>query len=337
MLLKLLIENLLGGSTPPDLVRDFVYHCHHLAGAYLRRKVTGGRLHLNTFNLTLDDLALDCIADLFERDAQHSFPKLQGFYSSLNVASMEEEACLAVTRQLVFSEVNRHLFRLYRENDPALGKIIRNLKNAVKAIDDVSVERRGDELWLYVLGESHRGRSLPVISPETLEIHLADRVSQSTCLKATLLAFRDVIVAETSHARRFPLVGLALIVRSISSRAHGAEPAWSEPEEESGAEDIRMLVRESVEAVHDRLYDSYVGRQKLDHPDYEALFEAVQNILEAQYVHNDGVECSLYEFLRRSLPFLTPSAYQQRFRVYLEYFNKLSRRELLDAARKELS
>jgi len=57
----------------------------------------------------------------------------------------------------------------------------------------------------------------------------------------------------------------------------------------------------------------------------------------AQYVHDDGVEFSLYEHLRHHVVTLTPSDYQHGFRVHLEYFNKLSRQELLDAARRALA
>ena len=46
---------------------------------------------------------------------------------------LDEEEATQQLRILVFSKVNQGLFRLYRENDPILARLIRNIKLAVKA------------------------------------------------------------------------------------------------------------------------------------------------------------------------------------------------------------
>jgi len=70
---------------------------------------------------------------------------------------------------------------------------------AVKLLNDVSIERQGDELCLFVLAEEHRRGSASVMSPEVLEIHLSDRISSVPSVRGVLEAF------VTSLPPRYPL------------------------------------------------------------------------------------------------------------------------------------
>ncbi len=336
MQLKSLITNVVSSSPQPASVREFVYHCHRLASAYLRRKVASGRLNLNHFSLTLDDLALDSIADLFQRDEHDSFPRLNCFFSSVKFSSRGEEECSALTRQLVFSEVNRHLFRLYRESDPSLGKIIRNIKSAAKYSESFILERRGDEIWLCTPSEDRVSESRPMLSPEIAEIRLGSRLPANASLKNFLEALAEILHEENDYYPAFPLVGLALIIRSAFSRLQEDTAGLSGDEYTITSADLEHMIFSSVDSVRKRMRSSYVGKEKLDPQTYESHFLAIRDILVTQFVHDDGFDLTFFDHLRNHMEDLTAGEYQSRHRVYLEYFSKLARQELLDALRKEL-
>jgi len=330
------IPLILGKDPPPAAVKEFVYHCHQIACVYLRRKAFGGRLNPDQFGISLDDLALDCIADLFQRDRNGSFTRLVGYYSFVNISDISEEVLQGQTRRLVFSEVNQRLFRLYRESDPSLGKIIRNIKSAAKYFESFILDRRGDELWLCAPGEVPVNENRPTLSPEIAEICLGARLPANASLKKFLEALAEILHEEDDYQPAFPLVGLALIIRSAFSRLQDDTARLSGDEHPFTGTDIQQMILSSIDSVMKRMHPSYVGRKKLDASAYEYHFLAIRDVLVAQFVHDDGFDLSFFEHLHNHIKDLTPTDYQSHHRVYLEYLSKLTRRELLDALKKEL-
>lgn len=71
--------------------------------------------------------ALDCIAEMFERDEDGNFLELHLFFSTeRDIEKCPGEVTLSDFRSLVYSKLNDGIFRLYREYDPVykrFGKI----------------------------------------------------------------------------------------------------------------------------------------------------------------------------------------------------------------------
>ena len=57
--------------------REFIKYSKILALAYLKNKVQSGNTYLLTLMGSLDDLAWDCIADLFERDYENNYVQFE--------------------------------------------------------------------------------------------------------------------------------------------------------------------------------------------------------------------------------------------------------------------
>ncbi len=145
MELKPLISSIISKNPSPGSINEFIFLCRKIALVHLRRKIASGRLSLDFFRATLDDLALDTVADLFNRDETGKFVQLEAYFEGLSIEESSGEDLLTYTRRLVCSRVNQNLFRLYHENDPSLGKILRNVKLAVGALQNFTVVERFNE------------------------------------------------------------------------------------------------------------------------------------------------------------------------------------------------
>ena len=100
----------------------------------LKQMIASGRLHLGSFQIALEGIAFDCIAELLERDSEGRFPELEEYFTGdLDLQDLEDFELEDHFRALVFTKVADGVFRLYRDNDPLLARIIRNLKAAVRA------------------------------------------------------------------------------------------------------------------------------------------------------------------------------------------------------------
>lgn len=329
MLCKTLICSMLVKDPCIDMIRDCIKHCHSIACAYLKGKIRNGKLNLNMFHLTLEDLATDCIADMFERGEDNSFRALQRYFSNFPVKDLPEEETKVHLRKLVFTYVNQRLFRLYRENDPSLARIIRYLRSQVESSECLELTARGEETWVSLIEETSASRNLPTIEQELLEIKLSERLSQSFALKDFLKGLVDVFLEEDSYAHRFPLVGLALIVRSRYCRLQDGPEDGAIDDKSILSDEIGTIINKCVESTKNRFYASYVQRSKVDQPSYEAMLKVVHKCLRAEFLSEEEPDQSLFSRLRNQLPEITRSEYLERHRIYLEYLARVTRKEIL--------
>jgi len=68
MEIKELISSVIADNPTPRSVNEFIFLCRKIALVQLRRKAHSGRLRSELINSSLDDLAIDSIADLFHQD-----------------------------------------------------------------------------------------------------------------------------------------------------------------------------------------------------------------------------------------------------------------------------
>ncbi|MDZ7291441.1 MAG: hypothetical protein ONB44_07635 [candidate division KSB1 bacterium] len=334
--LKQTLSSLFAEAPSQLCVRDFVAFCRKIAVVYLRMKVKNGRLDPAVFGVSLEDLALDCIADLFKRDQQGGFARLAGYFNACEWENKSDDELLAATRRLIFSKVNQEICRLQQERDPALGKLIRNLKNAVKLSSNVRIEKQEGEVWICLPQENASTERLPVMPPEFLEAHLTAGLRDHADLKQVLMLLAEILQNQKTYRKSLPLTGLASIIRSAFTHLHAALEHEGNGHETFTPEDLEKIIDVSVQTIKSNMHSSYVGRKKIDGSTYESYFMAARNVLVAEYVENDGLDRSFYDYLSACRQGLTREAYQTHHRCRFEYLVKLVRTEFLRNLKKEL-
>ncbi|MEK7248904.1 MAG: hypothetical protein AAB209_00635, partial [Bacteroidota bacterium] len=232
---------------------------NRMAIAYLRVKERGGRLATHVFGITIEDLAVDCIAELFERDKQETFVRLKEYYSKVEPQHIDEDELRGKSRQLVFSEVSNHLFRCYADADPNLHKLIRNLKD-VKPSPRVSVRKMSDKWWVWFGNEENNASSLPLMPPEILEFHIAPLIAANSNLRILLDNLADVFDDQAIYRRAYPLVGFAQVLLSAFVRLDEGEPNDSDDLHSLRQDDIKRVIAESVQCVKSDKHSKYVGK-----------------------------------------------------------------------------
>ena len=128
------IKAVVDGSQSPEQLNVVIRACLALASELLQRKCGSHRLS-ETLGLHGDDLAYDCIADLFQRDERGRLLQLQAYFLGVDLDQLSDAEVLIFLRKLVYSRVNQSLFRMYQEADPAFHKILRNIKLAVQSLN----------------------------------------------------------------------------------------------------------------------------------------------------------------------------------------------------------
>jgi hypothetical protein len=315
-------------------VRRLVNLCCKIARTYLQRKSNSGKFDPAFFGISLEDLALDCIADLFRRDEHGQYREFQNYFRGDNISCLDEVSLLGALRRLVFSKVSHEIFRLYKQHDPSLSKIIRRIKESAKSTKDILVVHRGKEQWIVAENEELKDSVLPLMPQEFLESAISERCPHGFALTAIMQAIPDILAEQDLYRKEYPLVGLALVLRNISSsrdfteESHSVQPSLSESE-------LTAYIERSVYEVKEAMVQKYVGKNKIEPMTYDLYFLAIRDILIAEYVQNDGEENSFYEILSGLRSQTTKQEYAEKHRIYLEYLAKLTRNQFISVVRKE--
>lgn len=333
--LKQNLSSLLSNSPEMLCVKNVAKLCHQIAAIYLRQKAKTGRLGSIAGGMSREDFATDAIAELFQRDEGGRFIKLVSYFGALDWANKSEDDLLAAMRRLIFGKVNQSICRFYRETDPSLGKLLRNLKIAVKASPRFTLAQKARETWLSLAIEETPA-SLPAMPPEFLEAHLMARLRGEPDIKQVLALLADILAEQETYQKAFPLTGLALIIRSTFTNLHVALEQESNGHGHFAPDEIAQMIAISVATTKNRMHAAYVGKRKVEATTFAAYFVAIQEALGDDYIHANGISKSYFEYLRRHLPQLAHENYQKRHRCHFEYLAKLTRKEFVARAKKSV-
>ncbi len=312
-------------------VNKLVDECYRLALAYLQKKARSGYLLPQLFGLTLEDLALDCFADLFQRDARGRFNLLDQYFASVKWQEMDDQDLYIVLRRLIFSKVNEGLFRRYREADPTLAKIIRNIKDAVKADSRLQLERYNGSAWLIVGNVDEVELSGAPIAPvEVLEAHLIAHLCQSASSHELVSSFVEFVAEHPYYCNAYPVTGFAQAIRAAYVHVgETSEEASAAQEQLLRPEEVEQAIEQATQRVQTVMHDSYVKKGKVHVSTFETYFHTVRDILTAQFVRDAMPVGSYFDALKTYIPSLSRGSYSQDHRNILEYITKLSRSQLL--------
>ncbi len=335
--LEKIIPSLLSSRPSDEDVKEFVYLCRNLAHAYLKTKVSRGKLDPAQFGIPLEDLALDCIAPLFGRNDRGRFNELANYFGDQAHAKASREDLLGATRRLVFSKVSEELFRMYREHDPSLSNIIRNIKIALRFSREMIPVVQNNEQWIQPLHAVHAQEGLPLMPPELIEARLTAYLDRRYDLPHVLHCIADVLGHQDLYQKRYPLIGGAIVIRSLMVRSLTfADSTVVHPDAEISPEEVGQFIRASIQKTRTAMRSSYVARGKMSEKTFDIYFDCVKEILDAEYIPNDGSEVSYFDVLQKRLTRLDATEYRTQHRVYLEYLVRLTRLSLLESLKSEL-
>jgi len=225
------------------IVRSF----HGMALAYIGRKVSTGRLGPNRLGVSLEDLAVDCIAGLFRRDDQGKFNALQSYFSGADLRRISESELLGLCRRLVFNAVNQQLFCIYGIYDPAFRTLLRILKGSAHRVPGVQLVEHQRDSWVLFISNGAKPDAGPVIPPEYLKTLLLCQFSVRSSSVEMLHSVGQVLAENPAYAHGYPMIGLASVLRHMLVRMEVVD----DPGETDGItiEEVECVPRDILPAV----------------------------------------------------------------------------------------
>ena len=324
------LASVLSECPSPASVNHLVYVSTRMALAYLYQKARLGSLRPEHFGLTFEDMALDSTAELFQRDDSGRFVELRAYFNSAGRAASTDAEMEIALRRIVFSKVSEGLFRRFRENDPNLGKVIRNTKDAVIALPGVRLERQGRQLWIVIGDDDELMLETPVAPPEIVDAHVTSALGSAGQMQEAVIALVSFLEMHPYYRNGFPVSEFAKIVRSAYIRLGAALNDEEQSERHFTSEEVARAIDAATDAVYTKTFSTYVKTKKVDAPTFQVYLRTVRDVLESMYIHDTSSSYSHFDVMATYNLGLSEDEYRRTHRNRVEYMVKLARTHLSD-------
>ena len=316
-------------STPNDreAVNYLIHVCSNIAMAFLRIQLKRGSLDDYRFGIATEDLAIDCIADTFQRDANGHFTTLETYFNSFDWEKTSEEDLTIALRRLIFSKVNEGLFRSYRAEDPNLAKIIRNIKEAVKRNACFSLHREREIQWIVVGEENKPMNHFPLVPTTVLESYITAVLCETSNTYTAVYAFQDFLKLHPYYRNAFPLSEYARVLRACFQNRE--VPNAESQEINLSLIDLENALKKTITYVRSRLHVTYVQKGKISIAMFETYIHALKKILASHFGAPWESATSQYDALATLIPGLSKDRFQSEHRNIMQYLFKISRTKMI--------
>lgn len=306
-------------------------HCISIATAYLQVKAGRNSLLLHQIYKNIDDMALDCIADLFERN-HNQLVQLNRYFNSNEISNLKESEITSKLRRLIFSKVNEGIFRNYRNFDPSLSKIIRNIKRTLEE-QKVKGAFYNKELGLICFEPSVIKK--PMMADEILEAKLFSKLNVINNTVDAINHLKIILISESDYAPQIPLIGFASLLRKLFAHQWLFEKEFNEQslklvDEDLSKQDFEFLIERSLSKKKNSLYNTYVVSKKITESDFIKYLTSATEILKSEFV-KDSVKSGYFEHFCSAFPNIEYEEYRNQHRKILEYIVKQVREQLISS------
>lgn len=326
--LRELLHSMTSDRPPEPVVDEFVTFCRKTAVVLLRKKIALSKLNLNHLSLSVDDLALDCVADLFSRNEKGSFTQLQVYMRGFDPCRMTEAELTAYLRRLVFAKVNQGIFRIYHEIDPSLSKIIRNIKLSVNALENFTTVNRFGETYLAPSATDPL-EHLPLVDPAMIREELRRLAGKNATIPELMACLSRCLQEQTEYSRFVSIVQVALIIRGLYSESSAAEETPSDAESAASVSDATEVIEAACRWVKERAGKKYVDAGKVCAEFYGHYFTVIETALLHSIPDHDADDVKYFEELSKHIPGLTLKDYRNHHKSKIEYLGRIARRRAL--------
>lgn len=343
--LKNLIQNICKGSYSQAELIQFITITQKIALSYLKyQEITGKRISgANTESETeLQDIAMDCIADLFMSDGNGSFPQLERYYNSkIENPNLDEAETLTLTRRLVIRKTRQELSRIFRERDPEGAKIVRNIKVAIRNSNMLMIMRDfGKDFICYADNQNHNKgktqpsdeklrKNMPVIPDDLLASEFSDLHNIKDPISISVKKLLDIVADYEQYQNFLAIEVISRLLRNIRVEQFrdgimNMQLVFS-PLQELELKEIDDHVDDVMKIISKKIHAQYLSSGKIS-PEKAVIYNsALRDVLYGLLQRRNGG--SYFCHLKSYITSLTQKQYREQERSIFEYLAKIAKKE----------
>ena len=326
-----LLDSALSNNATEREINSLVQIAFKFAMTRLKQLIASGKLHMHSVSLPLESIALDCIAELFRRNSDLEFVELAEFFADdRSLDKLSEDDAMVHFYSLVFTKLNDGILRIFRENDPVLSKVIRNIKEAAASMRNLNVIERLGQTYLACSGDHDSSEHLPSYPIEELERALSGMLQHGYSARRFLIALTEHLIDQDRYRRSCSLIDASFVFRRILAEKKIPLRDSYEADTSLLEQDLQRIVSDCHGKISNEFYSTYVQKGKMDGTTFAAYNKALGEFLYDAFVLGNGAEQSQPEYLKRYIQGLTTEEYRISHRHHFEYMARIARKRVRD-------
>jgi hypothetical protein len=341
-----LIRKICAGTYSSAELVQFVNLLQKAALSYLRyQELAGKRIALvRQDREELEDLAMDCVAELFMRDEHGAFVQLRKYFGQKldEIGDNDAEMMLQV-RRLVVKKTKQELSRIFRERDPEGAKVVRNIKVAVRNSKELTCFREMGREFICYAPEGRDGgardtvyphcpplrRECPPFPEELLCMQFNGVNHPRDSVSASIKKLLALVEADSTYQNYLSVDVVARIIRTVRNEMFrdsvGGEKHMATPLDHLQLEEIRIAKERALRRVRQKLHTTYLQGGKLGEEKAAIYCDALVDVLDD--LVDDRRPDSYFRLLKDRIPNLTQKQYRREERTIFEYLAKVAKKE----------
>ncbi|MBI5475555.1 MAG: hypothetical protein HY964_02320 [Ignavibacteriales bacterium] len=302
---------------------------YSIARRTIRNKMISGKLSFDFLGLSEADITHDCIVELFTLGKDNELIELcKDFnYQRISIEDEDDEMLIVQIRRLICTVVNDNLFRLYNEADPALGKILRNIKIATGNNLAFKLVMRFDEYFLEIV----KGDKLPyckTMDDDFLHNEVCEIMSTESEIPGILEKLSITLIQQDVYQRHVRLMTLALAIKKGYEHynVHNIQESESVDAKfvtDDAARTIDMVCSKLKEEMKPRYVDKKVCAET-----FELYMKVIKKSLYSEFIDGTDGQISYFDHLIDCDTGITKQEYLKNHRVIVEYLGKISKKRV---------
>lgn len=268
-------------------------------------------------DLTLQELAIDSIALLFERDDEGRFIKLITAFDKWQPPIETEEKALFFLNRLVGKSVERYISELLRDSDPFFSKILDSVNYQIEKHGYIKKQILGTT---YIM-ENEEQKKIGNLPDTQFIIDLP--VSLFPNLNQLIPGLFHYLKNSTDKEIAIPLNALVAKLKKINANNF----KFSDKVEIGNEITIESILENALGISTEKLRESYQRKGKVSDYEVKRIEKALANI--TNDIKDGGINPGLHKYFLEQFSEMSFSDYESKFQNIFEYMYKVLRKEIV--------
>lgn len=334
--LKELLRTGCSGTYTQRHLQELYRLFYTIARRLIRRKLTVGKLPFDLLGLSEADITHDCIVELFTLGKDNELAELCKYfnYQQISIEHEEDEMLFVHIRRFVFTIVNDNIFRLYHESDPALGRILRNIKIAIGNQSQLKLVTRFDEQFLEL---TNLLQFCSTMDDDFLHNEIYQIMTSENEIPGILQKLAIVLTQQDVYQRHVRLISLALAIKKGYEHLNKPEAVQATLVEAKFVEDdAERAINDICFALRKEMKPRYVDKKKVGEQTFDLYMKVLERTLCSEFIDGTDGEISYFDHFKDCCPDIKKDEYMTRHRVIIEYLGKISKKRVRERLKKIL-
>lgn len=305
-------------------LNHFIEIAQNYAYTYLKYRYKNLHKTLAAEDVTLDELAIDSIAQLFERNHEGNFTKLITAFNNWQPPIETEEKALFFLNRIVAKSVEKYVAELLRQSDPFFSKIL----DSVNYMIEKQNYRKKQIMGTTFIIEDDFIIKIGCL-PDNKFIHeLPSDLLQE--MNSVIPKLFHHIKDNTDYEAAIPLNALVMRIKKMKASNFN----FSNKVEFENQMTIDSVINKALNFTVERLHESYSEKGKLSDQETCGIEKAIRSI--TIDIKDGGINPGLHKYFLEQFPSLTFDDYEIKYQNIFEYLYKFLKKEIADQLKEDI-